>query len=683
MKKFYSFLIALLAILGLSSCIQTKTPTVNQTSTPGITQTQPVTPTQTPNKTPEIPEVTPTPTPTPNIPATLNIQDGTILHAWNWSMKAIKDNMAVIKEAGYTAVQTSPMQTQKDYYSSSSWKDQWWKLYQPFGFDIATSNNAIGTKDDLIEMCKEAEKYGIKVIVDVVANHLAGDNTSKFSPKVKDYEPEIYNQNLMHNIGYSNDSSIQSVVQGTIGDFPDLKTESTVVQQEVLKLLKDYIDCGVDGFRFDAAKHIETPDDGMYASQFWPTVLNGASNYATSKGLDEPYYYGEILYTPGPGRTYKSYTKYMSITDNKTSKDVRDAVVSKNAEWAANYNYATGEAANKLVLWAESHDTYSNSEQESTNVSDANITKAYAIVASRADATSLYFARPNSSNKLGEVGRNTWKNSTITEINKFHNNFVGSKEYLASNNGYFLNTRYSDENCGLAIVNLNGNNTVSNLAVNNMQNGQYIDQITGNTFTVSNGKISGKIGDSGIALIYNPIDSNAPRIVVDNTVTEFYDSLTVNVTVYNSTNSYYKINNGEKVSFNSSTKIDLSKQSIGNITITVYAENSDKNITKTYTFTKLDNSNIRNITITNLNSSYTSNKDVYAWVWKDGSEGKWVKCTVNGSSVTFQVDKNINNFLLASFNKGATPSWDLKPKQTDDQKLGSSNTYNGSNYNWK
>ena len=681
MKKFYSFLIALLAILGLSSCVQTKTPTVNQTSTPGITQTQPVTPTPTPNKTPETPEVTPTPT--PNIPATLNIQDGTILHAWNWSMKAIKDNMAAIKEAGYTAVQTSPMQTQKDYYSSSSWKDQWWKLYQPFGFDIATSNNAIGTKDDLIEMCKEAEKYGIKVIVDVVANHLAGDNTSKFSPKVKDYEPEIYNQNLIHNIGYSNDSSIQSVVQGTIGDFPDLKTESSVVQQEVLKLLKDYIDCGVDGFRFDAAKHIETPDDGMYASQFWPTVLNGASSYASSKGLDEPYYYGEILYTPGPGRSYKSYTKYMSITDNKTSKDVRDAVVSKNAEWAANYNYATGEAASKLVLWAESHDTYSNSEQESTNVSDSNITKAYAIVASRADATSLYFARPNTSNKLGEVGRSTWKNSTITEINKFHNSFVGSQEYLASGSGYFMNTRYNDENCGIAIVNLSGSNTVSNLAVNKMQNGQYIDQITGNTFTVSNGKISGKIGDSGIALIYNSVDSTAPRIVVDNTVTEFYDSLTVNVTVYNSTNSYYKINNGEKVSFNSSTKIDLSKQSIGNITITVYAENSEKNITKTYTFTKLDNSSIRNITITNLNSSYTSNKDVYAWVWKDGSEGKWVKCTVNGSSVTFQVDKDINNFLLASFNKGATPSWDLKPKQTDDQKLGSSNTYNGSNYNWK
>ena len=307
MKKVYSFLLALLAILGLFSCNQTNTPTVEPSVTPGITQNQPGTPTPTPAPTPT-PTPVKTPTPEVNVPTTLNIQDGTILHAWNWSMNAIKENMAAIKEAGYTAVQTSPMQTQKDYYSSSSWKDQWWKLYQPFGFDIATSNNAIGTKDDLIAMCKEAEKYGIKVIVDVVANHLAGDNTSKFSPKVKDYEPEIYNQNLMHNIGYTNDSSIQSVVQGAIGEFPDLKTESSVVQQEVLQLLKDYIDCGVDGFRFDAAKHIETPDDSAdIASDFWPTVINGIRDYADH----ELFIYGEILNTPGDNFSISNYTKYI------------------------------------------------------------------------------------------------------------------------------------------------------------------------------------------------------------------------------------------------------------------------------------------------------------------------------------------------------------------------------------
>ena len=82
----------------------------------------------------------------------------------------------------------------------------------------------------------------------------------------------------------------------------------------------------------------------------------------------------------------------MSITDNKTGNDVRNAVVSKNAQWAGNYIYSTGVEANKIVLWAESHDTYANSEQESTNVSESNINKAYAIVASRADATSLYYA---------------------------------------------------------------------------------------------------------------------------------------------------------------------------------------------------------------------------------------------------------------------------------------------------
>lgn len=693
MKKFYSFILALLAIIGLTACNQnTPTGTINPTQTEEIIETPStgteekpgVTPTPNPTPTP-----TPVPTPTPDVPTieipeTLNIQDGTILHAWNWSMNTIKENMADIKDAGYTAVQTSPMQLQKDYYSSSTWKDQWWKLYQPFSFEIATGNNAIGTKDELIAMCKEAEKYGIKVIVDVVANHLAGDNTSKFSPKIKDYEPEIYNQNLMHNYGYADDSSIQKVVQGTIGDFPDLKTESDVVQKAVLDLLKEYIDCGVDGFRFDAAKHIETPDDGAYASDFWPTVINGATAYANSKGLDTPYYYGEILYTPGPNRSYSSYTKYMSITDNKTGNDVRNAVVSKNAQWAGNYIYATGQPADKLVLWAESHDTYANSEQESTNVSESNINKAYAIVASRADATSLYLARPNVSSKLGEMGKTAWKAKEVREINEFHNYFVGTSEYFTSNGGYILNTRYDDNKCGAVIVNLSGSNNVSNLTINCMANGSYIDQISGNTFTVSNGKISGTISSTGIAVIYNVEDINAPKIYVsDNGISEFYDNLIIEIKTSNSTSSYYQINNGQKISFNGSTKVDLTNQPVGTIKITVSATKDSKTTTRNYTYTKLDVNNIRTITITNINSNYTNNKDIYAWVWKTGSEGEWVKGTLSGNTFTFKVSKDATNYLLASFNKGATPSWDLAPKQTDDQTLGSSNTINGANFNWK
>ena len=699
MKKFLNVILSFFILVGLVSCgDENKTQDV---------PTSDVLPTQNEQNptfpsagivTPTVGESTPTQnTPTNTVPtegtqtenttvsSIENIQDATVLHAWNWSMNTLKSKMSEIAEAGYLAIQTSPMQPQKDYYANSTWKDQWWKLYQPFGFEIATKDNAIGTKDELIEMCNEAEKYGIKVIVDVVANHLAGNGTSSFSPKVKDYSPDIYNQNLQHNAGSTSDNSVKDVVQGTIGDFPDLKTESSVVQNEVLNLLKDYIDCGVDGFRFDAAKHIETPDDGQYASNFWPYVLNGASSYASSKGLDEPYYYGEILYTPGPNRSYSSYTKYMSITDNVTSKDIRNAVLSQNAAAAANSNYATGVPANKIMLWAESHDTYSNSEQETTKISATNINKIYAITASRANASSLYFARPGDYSKMGEMGSSKWKAKEVAEVNKFHNFFIGTNEYLGSSNGYFTNTRYDGTNCGAVIVNLKGtSSTVSNLAISQMKDGKYIDQITGNEFTVSNGKISGTIGGTGIAVVYNKTVSNELGISVnDNNVIDFYDSLKVKVTVSNASSAHYTINNGSKVGFTSSTTIDLSKENTGNITITITAIKDSKEITETLTYKKLAATESRTIVFSNIDSTHTNNRTIYAWVWKTGSEGKWVKGELNVNTFTFNVEKGYDNYVLASFNKNAEADWNNKISQTADGILTEASKYEGSSLSWK
>ena len=40
---------------------------------------------------------------------TEKISDGVILHAWCWSFNTIKENLPKIAEAGYTSVQTSPI----------------------------------------------------------------------------------------------------------------------------------------------------------------------------------------------------------------------------------------------------------------------------------------------------------------------------------------------------------------------------------------------------------------------------------------------------------------------------------------------------------------------------------------------------------------------------------------------
>ena len=109
-----------------------------------------------------------------------SIQDGQILQAWNWSYNGIKNNMKKIAEQGFTAVQTTPIQTIKESAQGKTMQGSWWVHSQPSQFHSDTNGStALGTASDFKAMCAEAHKYGVKVVVDAVLNHMAnkGDNT--------------------------------------------------------------------------------------------------------------------------------------------------------------------------------------------------------------------------------------------------------------------------------------------------------------------------------------------------------------------------------------------------------------------------------------------------------------------------------------------------------------------------
>ncbi len=111
-------------------------------------------------------------------------QEGVILHAWQWSFNNIKANMKKIAEAGYTSVQTSVIQQAKESTKGKT-NSMWWVYYQPANFTIDdTGNSALGTKTEFAEMCEEAHKYGIHIIVDVVANHLGNQSAYDISNAV-------------------------------------------------------------------------------------------------------------------------------------------------------------------------------------------------------------------------------------------------------------------------------------------------------------------------------------------------------------------------------------------------------------------------------------------------------------------------------------------------------------------
>lgn len=407
------------------------------------------------------------------IPA--NIQDGNILHCFNWTANEIKAELPNIAAAGFGSVQISPLQRSDTRVGS-----EWHNLYRPY--DIAFKSSSFCSEQDLKNLCAEAEKYGIKVIVDVVANHV--DKTSGYHDTWWDSNGRVrWNGGINYGDRYS-------ITHGQLGDYGDVNSEDSQVIARAKAYVEKLKSLGVKGCRWDAAKHIGLPSEGC---NFWSAVTS----------VPGMYHYGEILDNPGPNASIiKEYTQYMSVTDNQycnyAARNNDGIPNGYGGAWVVNQ----GVAANKLVYWAESHDTYANDEW-SQNVNQSVIDRAYAAYASREGVTCLYLARPNAvgfNNIRVGKGSVAYKNKHIAEVNKFRNLMTGKKDWFESNGNACSITR---QNGGAVIVMKgSGNVSIAN-GGSYCPAGTYTDRVSGNKFTVTASTISGNVGSSGIAVIYN------------------------------------------------------------------------------------------------------------------------------------------------------------------------------------
>ncbi len=520
--------------------------------------------------------------------------DGVILHCFDWSFNTIRENLPEIAAAGYTAVQTSPVQQPKDFGEWLNGEGQWWKLYQPLSFTVATENSWVGTKDELIALCDEADKYGIKIICDIVSNHMANESGNvylTYSHSIKKYEPDLYkgSSQYFHQLKRGvEDSRLEWLVQGELDYLPDLNTGDPFVQSRVISLLQECIDCGVDGFRFDAAKHIETPADGEFGSDFWPNVIGAANEYAESKG-NELFIYGEMLNSAGKGRSTLDYTQYINLTDNKAGDITLYNVVKKKPDKllvGQQYSYKDDDPSH-FVLWAESHDTYmgnsgSGGFGNTAGISNEDIAKAWAVVASRAKSHSLYFARPNE--LMGLAGDTSWKSTVVSEINRFHNKFIGTDDEIYAD-GDIVAVQRGDS--GIVLVNLGDTSDVS-VNSSDMKDGDYADAVTGNTFTVADGKISGTIGDSGVAVVYKDA-STSPKVLFSAEDETFrQDTYPITLSLENAASGTYSINGGAETAFDGEVTIDVGAYAApgSTVTVTAKASDGDKTAEETHTYTK-------------------------------------------------------------------------------------------------
>lgn len=563
---------------------------------------------------------------------------GAILHAWMWSANTIKAHMDEIADAGYTSIQTVPMSTIKGPEHGMVFTENWYYVYQPSGTGIG--NKVIGTEAEIKAMTEEAHKHGIRIIADAVINHFTSDWNA--------VESGWKNSNNFHsdwgNCGASGPGSIRGdainysnrwqVTQCHLLGLLDLNTQS----QSVANGMKDYlvraVAAGIDGFRYDAAKHIELPNEFDQYSPYYDTILpNGAQ-----------YQYGEVLQgdfglnAPAYPALFDKYsTNGGGNTGSKYGGLMRAVVQDKNLD-AGRVGSLQGDGVrnNQLVTWVESHDTYANTNEYSSQLSAWQIRMGWGIVGSRAGGAPLFFNRPVGSggsnprfaerSSLGDAGDDEWKHPEVANVNKFRNAMEGNAEYLRNcqGNNCLMIERYKTDgnsnNDGVTVVNMDGDKNLAGMDTM-LDDGEYVDQVYGGKLTVSGKKItSGSVQSGKVHVFYNA--SNSPRASLSVTGAKSFKTDTTQVTLNarNVNNARYTTSEGDSGSFTDGQKITIGAKSAVNTQITVKLTGTDADgnqVTASETFTKKDPNAV--VSYTAYAKKPAAWNKIYAYVYVDNN----------------------------------------------------------------
>jgi alpha-amylase len=213
-----------------------------------------------------------------------------ILHLFDWRFADVRRELPAIAAEGFGAVQVSPPQKSID-------SPEWWGRYQPI--DHTRIEGPLGSEQELRELVATAHacRPRLSVVVDVVLNHMAESCPQRATLSYPRFGPEHF-----HPQAAIDWNSVESIRTGWVGygpDLPDLRTELPYVRAEARRYLDLLLDCGADGFRLDAVKHIEP--------EFFAEVLAGLPRSLKV--------YGEYVLQPGHGPVMQTYVPHMRLMD--------------------------------------------------------------------------------------------------------------------------------------------------------------------------------------------------------------------------------------------------------------------------------------------------------------------------------------------------------------------------------
>ena len=146
--------------------------------------------------------------------------------------------------------------------------------------DYYTIDPAFGTMEDLKELIEGCHARGMMLILDLPINHTGSSHRWFRMFSMSRRMDNVLNQFYDYYVCCTEEEKLPghayTMLPGTklfyesnfSSGMPELNFDNEAVRQEVLNIAKYYLDLGVDGFRFDAAKYVYL-NDHEASSAFW------------------------------------------------------------------------------------------------------------------------------------------------------------------------------------------------------------------------------------------------------------------------------------------------------------------------------------------------------------------------------------------------------------------------------
>ncbi|MEE0858673.1 MAG: alpha-amylase family glycosyl hydrolase [Acutalibacteraceae bacterium] len=588
--------------------------------------------------------------------------------------------------------------------------------------DYTEADANFGTKEEFKELVDTAHEHGIRIVLDIVMNH-AGYNTIQdmseysFGELKSGWESYYYNHSNINNttyhsyINYDASSSVwgnwwgsdwircglpgytsgSGDIEGSLAGLPDFKTGSStsvslpkVLQTKwnkegtystkaakygtsntVTGYISDWLaewvrEYGVDGFRCDTAKHVETsawktlktkcvaalkewkaanPDKALDDEEFWMTGecfghKAEKSYYYTEGGFDSMinFEFAPAVNSsniPSASSVESVYSRYASSINSDPDFNVLSYIASHDTTLASGDRKYAGSfllmlpGGVQIYYGDETNRPLVNSSFANVDPGAGHQFRSFMNWSSQDSATLSHWQK---------VG--TFRNNHVA---------VGAGQHTqissySSSTGYTFARTYDDGEVVDSIVATlfaPANTSISVDVSSVWANGTIVtNAYDGSTATVTNGKATFNSGANGTILIEGPQSSISMSLKSSTGSTKFEGSCTLTLSLNGADSAQVTIDNGTPFTATNGQSFTIGENTAegGTVSVKLTASNSEETVERTYVYSKKDPNATISVYFDNTSYNWSS---VYAYIYDESGSSVIENAAWPGQAMTY------------------------------------------------